>query len=76
MLSSGEIPRGIETAADLLEVSPASQSRKIRSGNAEFSSVCGPYNLAFRRQRAKPVGFGLMHDALSEPVYHILGRCR
>jgi hypothetical protein len=57
VLGSGEIPRGIQTAADLFQVPPASQPREIRSGNAEFPGIFGPYELAFRRQRAELFGF-------------------
>jgi hypothetical protein len=57
VLGSGEIPRGIEPAADLFQVPPASQSREIRSWNAEFPRIFGPYDLALRRQLAEFFGF-------------------
>jgi len=57
VLGSGEIPGGIETAADLFQVPPAGQPREIRSGNAEFPGIFGPYDLAFRRQLAELFGF-------------------
>jgi len=57
VLGSGEIPRGIETAADFFQVPPASQPWEIRSGNAEFPRIFGPYDLAFRRQGAELFGF-------------------
>jgi hypothetical protein len=59
VLGSGEIPRGIETAADLFEVPPASQPREIRSGNAEFPRIFGSYDLALRRQHAELFGFSV-----------------
>src|SRR5260370_33775344 len=52
VLSSGEIPGGIETAAALFEGPPASQPREIRSGNAEFRGIFGPYDVALRRALA------------------------
>ena len=57
VLGSGEIPRRIETATDLFQVPPASQPREIRSGNAQFRGIFGPYDLAFRRQYAELFGF-------------------
>jgi hypothetical protein len=57
VLGSGEIRRGIETAANFFEVPTASEAREIRSGNAEFPGIFGPYDLAFRRQRAEFFGF-------------------
>jgi hypothetical protein len=57
MLGSGEIPRGIETATDLFEVPPASESREIGSRNSVFPCVFGPYDLALRSQPAELVGF-------------------
>ena len=68
VLGSGEIPRGIETAADLFQVPLASQPREIRSGNAEFLGIFGPYDLAFRRQPAELFGFRVLHDALGNSV--------
>jgi hypothetical protein len=57
MLGCREIPRGIETPADLFEVSLASESREICTGNAEFPRVLGPHDLTFRRQLAELFGF-------------------
>ena len=39
VLGSGEIRRGIETAADLFQVPLTSQPQEIRSGNAEFPNA-------------------------------------
>jgi hypothetical protein len=57
VLGSGEIPRGIEAAADLFEVTTASEAREIRSGNAEFLRVFGTYDRALRRQPTELFGF-------------------
>ena len=57
VLSSGEIPRRIETANELFHVSPASKPREIRSGNAEFPRLFGPFDLQFRCQLAELSGF-------------------
>jgi hypothetical protein len=57
VLGSEELPRGIETAADLFQVPPASQPREIRPWNVEFPRIFGPYDLALRRQLAELFGF-------------------